>query len=136
MAVAAGLLALIAASPAGAADTAAQGVGLGQVAEVILGLAAVLAVFALVVVLLKRVPGMRGGRGTGMRVVDGLALGARDRVVLLEVGATRLLLGISPGRIACLHVFAGADRPAADFAAQLTDSMQARASAAPAEVRP
>ena len=103
------------------------GISLGQIGEVIAGLCVVLAAFAGMALLMRRMPGLRSGRGTAMRVVDGLPIGARDRVLLLEVGATRLLLGVSPGRIQCLHVFdrspAGPALAAPDFAAQLRASM-------------
>lgn len=39
-----------------------------------------------------------------LKVIGGLSMGSRERVVLLQVGEEQLLLGISPGRINTLHV--------------------------------
>jgi len=38
-----------------------------------------------------------------LRVIGGITLGQKDRVVLLQVGEEQLLLGVSPGRIQTLH---------------------------------
>src|SRR5690606_29857492 len=66
------------------------------------------AVFALVLViglslllskLARRMPGLGGGGGANpaLRIVGSLALGPRDRLVVVEVGATQLLLGVGAG---------------------------------------
>ena len=39
-----------------------------------------------------------------LRVLGGLSMGSRERVVLVQVGARQLLLGVAPGRINTLHV--------------------------------
>ncbi len=39
-----------------------------------------------------------------LRIIGGLSLGQRERVVLLQVGKEQILLGVSPGRIQPLHV--------------------------------
>ena len=50
-------------------------------------------------------------RGQGeLRVVGGLSLGARERLVLVQSGSRRILLAVSPGRIHSLDVEIG-DRP-------------------------
>jgi flagellar protein FliO/FliZ len=38
-----------------------------------------------------------------IRIIAGLPLGTRDRIVLLQVGEEQILLGLSPGRIQKLH---------------------------------
>lgn len=38
-----------------------------------------------------------------LRIIAGLPLGTRDRIVLLQVGEEQILLGLSPGRIQKLH---------------------------------
>ncbi|ATS63669.1 flagellar protein [Xanthomonas citri pv. fuscans] len=70
------------------------------------------AVFALLLVLvlivglgwlLKRMPGS-GFRSTeGLRVVTSLAVGAKERVVVVEVNGQQLLLGVTAGGISTLH---------------------------------
>ncbi len=38
-----------------------------------------------------------------MRIVTGMPLGTRDRIVLLQIGEEQILLGLTPGRIEKLH---------------------------------
>lgn len=38
-----------------------------------------------------------------MRVIGGVALGPRERIVLLEIGEQWLVIGIVPGQIRTLH---------------------------------
>lgn len=45
------------------------------------------------------------GKGV-VTIVGGVSLGTRERAVLLQVGKTRLLVGVSPGRVQTLHVLA------------------------------
>lgn len=97
---------------------------MGSLLQVLAGLAAVLLVFAGLVLLLRRLGGMRGFSGKRLRVIEAMSLGARDRLVLLRVGGSDVLLGMSPGRIQTLHVMpAGADEDvpesSPDFAARL-----------------
>ncbi len=41
-----------------------------------------------------------------LKVIGGISMGSRERVVLLQVGEEQLLLGVSPGKINTLHVLA------------------------------
>ena len=38
-----------------------------------------------------------------IRIVAGLSIGTRDRIVLLQVGEEQILVGLTPGRIEKLH---------------------------------
>jgi len=38
-----------------------------------------------------------------IKIIAGLSLGTRDRIVLLQVGEEQILLGLTPGRIEKLH---------------------------------
>ncbi len=38
-----------------------------------------------------------------IRVIGGLSLGSRERIVLIQVGEEQILVGVSPGRIQTLH---------------------------------
>ena len=68
------------------------------------GLIVVVACIALGAWVLRRtLRGVAGSAGA-LRVVGGLSLGARERVLLLQVGSRQLLLGISPGCIRTLYV--------------------------------
>ena len=41
-----------------------------------------------------------------IRVIAGLSIGTRDRIVLLQVGEEQILVGLTPGRIEKLHTLA------------------------------
>jgi flagellar protein FliO/FliZ len=77
----------------------------GGLTQMLLGLGAVLALIGGGVWLLRRYPTLRGGEGA-IKVIGGLPLSARERLLLVEVEGTRLLLGVAPGRVQTLHVFA------------------------------
>ncbi|VAW78095.1 Flagellar biosynthesis protein FliO [hydrothermal vent metagenome] len=72
--------------------------------QLTLGMLAVLALILLIAWLLKRSGGFQMASGGGLRVLGGLSMGARERVVLIQVGDTQLLLGVAPGRVQTLHV--------------------------------
>ena len=71
------------------------------------------AVFALLLVLalivglgwlLKRMPGSGFRPAEGMKLVASLNVGARERLVVVEVNNQQLLLGVTAGSINTLHV--------------------------------
>ncbi len=62
-----------------------------------------------------------------LRVIGGLSLGQRERVVLLQVGKEQILLGVSPGRIQPLHVLSepiSADSADGDFSNKLNVALK------------
>ncbi|WP_427853136.1 flagellar biosynthetic protein FliO [Stenotrophomonas acidaminiphila] len=67
---------------------------------------ALLAVLALIVGLgwlLKRLPGAGFRPAEGLKLVASLNVGAKERVVVVEVNGQQLLLGITAGGISALH---------------------------------
>lgn len=48
------------------------------------------------------------GKGL-ISIIGGVSLGPRERAVILQVGETRLLVGVAPGRVQTLHVFGAGD---------------------------
>jgi flagellar protein FliO/FliZ len=74
----------------------------GSLWQMFLGLALVLALMVGSLWLLKRLVVQRGGNSGLLRVVAGTAVGARERVVIVEVGSTWLVLGVAPGRVSAL----------------------------------
>lgn len=81
--------------------------------QVLFGLGLVLAAIGGTAWLLRKfAPGQVAASGA-LRVVGGVAVGPKERVVLVDVGDTRLVLGIAPGHIATLHQMPRpADEPA------------------------
>lgn len=65
--------------------------------------AAVVTIILAAAWLLKRLaPRQHFGRST-LRVVAGTAVGSRERVVVVEIGTTWLVLGVAPGQVNLLH---------------------------------
>jgi flagellar protein FliO/FliZ len=89
------------AAPAAAATVpAGSAVGLGQVT---LSLLLVLAAVFAVAWMTRRLRTLGGGTGASVEVVSQVALGARERAVVVRVGQTLLLLGVAPGRVNLLQ---------------------------------
>jgi len=73
------------------------------------GLILVLGVFFMCVWMVRKAGGLTSTTAGQMRVLGGLSLGAKERVVLLQLGNKQLLLGVSPGRVEALHTLEGED---------------------------
>ncbi|XKE45454.1 flagellar biosynthetic protein FliO [Halomonas organivorans] len=97
--------------PASSATTTVDGLAAGS--EALVGMAtlgktaAALALVLLVILgcnlLLKRLGGVNRGQGHRPRVVGSTALGGRERVVIVEVESTWLVLGVGGGQVSKLH---------------------------------
>ena len=87
----------------------------GQLLQLGLGLAVVVALIFGLGYLMRRVGPLAPQGGQHIKLVSSLPLGPRDRLLLVDVGGTQLLLGTSPGRINTLHVF---EQPIADLSAE------------------
>mgnify|MGYP000479080553 CR=1 FL=1 len=74
----------------------------GSLLQLVLSLAGVLALLVGSLWLIKKLMVQRGGAGGMLRVISGTAVGARERVVIVEVGSTWLVLGVAPGRVSAL----------------------------------
>jgi flagellar protein FliO/FliZ len=76
--------------------------------QLTLGMLLVLGLIAAIAWVLKRSGRFQMAAGGGLRILGGLSMGTRERVVLLQVGETQLLVGVAPGRVQTLHVL---DKP-------------------------
>lgn len=76
----------------------------GNLIQTTLGLIVILAMIAGAAWLAKRFGNFKVGAQGRMKIVGGLSVGTRERVVLLQVGEQQLLVGVAPGRIQTLHV--------------------------------
>lgn len=95
----AGLAVLLSSPALWAAETAAPGPA-ASLLRTMLGLIVVLAVMAAVAWFMKRVgPVARSGNAQALRIVGGVSVGAREKVVVLEVGGRWLVVGVAPGQV-------------------------------------
>ena len=84
------------------------GLETGQLLRVTLGLVAVLISIVVAGRLLRAMNRFQTGTHGQFKLLSAISLGPRERIVLLQVGQTQLLVSIVPGRIQTLHVL---DRP-------------------------
>lgn len=97
------LTAWLLATPALAEPAAPPGLPAGAVTQAFLGLVLVLALIGVAAFVMRRLPANRNFAQGAMKIVGGLAVGPRERVVLLEVGDTWVVIGIAPGQMRTLH---------------------------------
>lgn len=96
--------------PARAADAAkaAPAIATGSPAEGFLQVMLALVLVLLLIVgmgwLMRRVASFSYAGGGAIRVLGGVAVGQRERAVLVQVGEQQLLLGVAPGRVQTLYV--------------------------------
>lgn len=89
-----------------ASETASTpGVSLAAMLQTFLGLALVLGLFIGAAWLLRRLNGGAGllGQQGPMKIVGGLPIGTRERIILVEIEDTWLVIGIAPGQMRTLH---------------------------------
>lgn len=89
------------------------GASTAAIVQMVFGLALIIAILFLGAYLLRKLNGGRNFGSSGpLRVVGGLMLGTRERIVLLEVGESWIVVGIVPGQIKTLHTLPKGDIPA------------------------
>ncbi|MHB1203680.1 MAG: flagellar biosynthetic protein FliO [Acidithiobacillus sp.] len=100
--------------------------------ELFSALVAVLLVFLGLIWVLRRLqPGLGGGQRGALHIVASLPLGARERLLLIQMGEQQLLLGVTPAGITLLHTLEAAlpeaqVSPPAPFAGWLHKAMERR----------
>lgn len=82
---------------------AAENLNSAYLVQLILGLIFVLFCIVALAWLAKRVNRLQSSADGSLQVLGGISMGARERVVLVQVGSTQLLLGVAPGQINMLH---------------------------------
>ncbi len=91
------------AAPPQAPPLPSSPVSLGGVLQVLLGLVIVLGTVAATAWLLKRFAPGQVSAGGAIRLIGGIAVGPKERVVVVEVGETWLIVGVAPGQVTALH---------------------------------
>ncbi|HEX8988922.1 MAG TPA: flagellar biosynthetic protein FliO [Rhodocyclaceae bacterium] len=99
------------------AETAALPDTGGSIIQMLLGLGVVLAMLFGTLWVLKRLSVPRGPGSGLMRVVAGIPVGPRERVVLLEIGSSWLVLGVAQGQVSTLAEVPRQELPPAASAA-------------------
>ncbi|MDO8313688.1 MAG: flagellar biosynthetic protein FliO [Rugosibacter sp.] len=90
------------AQAASAASIAATPSVSSSLLQMFLALIGVLALLFACLWLLKKLTAQRGAAAGLLRVVAATAVGTRERVVIVEVGSTWLVLGVAPGQVSAL----------------------------------
>lgn len=78
---------------------------MSQVVEMIVGLVIVLLVIFALARLLRRMNLVSAVAGQSMKIVGGISLGTRERILLLKVADKHILLGVTAQSISALHTF-------------------------------
>ncbi len=86
--------------------TVVPATGAGSFVQVTIALAIVLAAVFAAAWLMQRLRNFGGGQAGSIKVITSVALGPKERAVVVQVGRQQLLLGVAPGRVSTLHVLA------------------------------
>ena len=86
------------------AEATPPGVSTATFVQGLLGLGLIIGLLLLTLAGLKRF-GSRfsGAQTTGLKVISGLSVGTRERILLVEVGETWLIIGVTSTNIRTLH---------------------------------
>ncbi len=76
-----------------------------HLSSVLLGLMAIIALIFILAWFYRKASGGSWLRSGAIRIVAASALGTRERLLLVEVGGTQMLLGVTAQNITRLHVF-------------------------------
>lgn len=87
------------------AETVAPPSGANAMMRTLFGLGAVVALIFALAWTSRRLSGGGLGHNKFMKILAVQALGAREKIILVDVGGKQMMLGVTPGRIATLHVF-------------------------------
>lgn len=118
---------------AAAAETPAiksGGVPLGAMLQSFFALLLVLGLIVGAAWLLKRTQKFQGNTNAILKNVSAIAVGAKERVVVVEIGDDWLVLGVAPGQVRMLHTLPRQALPAGSAAAPKFAEWLARAKGA------
>jgi len=85
------------------AGTAVPSLGVGAVLQTVVGLVIVIGLVFACAWLARRFGLQPSSRGGLVKVVAGTSLGGKERVAVVEIGGTWLVLGAAPGNVRLLH---------------------------------
>lgn len=109
-------------------------IGYGSVLNLVIAMIAILGMIILSAYAMKRFNMMTWNKGP-IKLLTGVSLGTKERIMLIEVGGQQLLIAVSPAGIETLHVFAEPinvdleeNKPSSAFVAALSKAMSKRTS--------
>jgi flagellar protein FliO/FliZ len=98
-----------------AAAAEPPGVSAATMLQTVLGLALVIGILFLAAYFLRKFNGGRGFGSNGpLHIVGSLMLGTRERIVLIEIDGTWIVVGLVPGQIRTLHTLPKGELKAAE----------------------
>jgi flagellar protein FliO/FliZ len=83
-------------------------IGVGDVLQVLTALLFVVVLIVITAWFIRRFSTSALNRNSALRLLAGISVGQRERIVLVQAGEVQLLLGVAPGEVRTLHVF---DKP-------------------------
>lgn len=85
--------------------------GVSNILQIVAGLFVVLMMIFAAAWMLKRYGGMGSVANSNLKIVAGITVGQREKIVVVQAGEKQILVGVSPGNIRTLHVL---DQPIGD----------------------
>ena len=85
----------------------------GSLLQMMAGLAVVLGAIAASAWFARRMGAGSGGNARLLKIVSALSVGAKERVVIVEVGTQWMVLGVAPGRVSALATLPKGELPEA-----------------------
>ena len=79
-------------------------IGVSNYLQMFFGLFVIVALIIGMAWFMRRMSNMGGMAAGNLKVLGGISVGQRERVVLVQAGNTQLLVGVAPGQIRTLHV--------------------------------
>jgi flagellar protein FliO/FliZ len=76
----------------------------GAVVQWFIGLLIVLVIIVGSSWLLRRYGNISSNAGKGLKILGGVSVGSREKVLLLQAGKKQIIIGVAPGRVSMLHV--------------------------------
>ncbi|CAN5235652.1 N/A [soil metagenome] len=89
----------------------------GSLFQVLFGLVVVLALMAAAAWMLKRFGMAKNNIGTSVKIVGGISVGSRERILVVEVADQWIVVGVTPGRISTLSNMPKQELPATQLQA-------------------
>ena len=84
----------------------ADSIGFGDYLQVFLGLIIVVVAIVAMAWMIKRLGHIQTRTHGALKIIGGVPLSQRERIILVQVGKQQLLVGVAPGNINTLHVLA------------------------------